>query len=66
MRRSSLLTVTVLCPHFERPVLASRDTQADRLVDCRAKTECVKHETGEDGVTIAIYPGECPVFRRPT
>jgi len=63
MRRSTLLTVTVLCPHFERPVLAKRDEVSERLVDCTSKQECVTHQTGEAGVTVAVYPQGCPVFR---
>jgi hypothetical protein len=57
------LTVTVLCPHFERPVLAKRDEVSERLVDCASKQECVKHQDNDSGVTVAVYPTGCPVFR---
>jgi len=60
MRRSPLLTVQVLCPHFERPVYARKNETADRLVDCASKEECA---TTEPGTTIVIYPKGCPVFR---
>ena len=60
MRRSPLLTVQVLCPHFERPVYAKKNETADRLVDCASKEECA---TAEPGTTIVVYPKGCPVFR---
>ena len=63
MRRSELLVVTVFCPHFERPVGASRNAATERLVDCTAKRDCVREVT--DGVVAATYPAGCPVFRLP-
>jgi len=60
MRRSPLLTVQVLCPHFERPVYAKKNETAVRLVDCASKEECA---TTEPGTTIVVYPKGCPVFR---
>jgi hypothetical protein len=63
MRRSELLTVTVFCPHFERPVSASRNAVNERLVDCKNKHECVRVEQDERGVTVNVYPVGCPVFR---
>jgi len=60
MRRSPLLTVQVLCPHFERPVYARKNEAADKLVDCGSKEECAKTEPG---TTIVVYPRGCPVFR---
>jgi hypothetical protein len=65
MRRSELLTITVFCPHFERPVGASRNTVSDRLVDCASKRECVQESVDERGVTVTVYPNGCPVFRTP-
>jgi hypothetical protein len=65
MRRSELLTVTVFCPHFERPVGASRNAANDRLVDCTSKHECAREERDERGVTVIIHPVGCPVFRVP-
>jgi hypothetical protein len=65
MRRSPALVVTILCPHFERPVAATRNATTERLVDCASKSECVTVTTDERGVTIEVRPQECPVFRRP-
>jgi nitrite reductase/ring-hydroxylating ferredoxin subunit len=59
MRRSQLLTINVLCPHFERPVSAQRNEATGRFVDCAAKAECVKVE---EGTTVVVYPVGCPVF----
>jgi hypothetical protein len=66
VRRSEALTVTVLCPHFERPVLATRNEAAGRLVDCRSKEDCVTRERDEEGRERVEYPQGCPVFRRAT
>jgi hypothetical protein len=68
MRRSELLAVMVFCPHFERPVAASRNQATDRLVDCTAKDTCSRQESSSPdgdsrGVTITVYPQGCPVFR---
>ena len=63
MRRSEALTVTILCPHFERPVTATRNGANERLVDCRDRNECVSVTTDERGVTVTVYPQACPVFR---
>ncbi len=65
MRRSELLVVTVFCPHFERPVSASRNAVNERLVDCTSKRECVRESQDERGVVVATYPVGCPVFRTP-
>jgi hypothetical protein len=64
MRRSVLLSVRVLCPHFERPVTVQRNEQTERLVDCSDKELCVTREMQPSGVAIAIFPSSCPVFRR--
>lgn len=63
MRRSPLLTVTVFCPHFEKPVAAQANAATERLVDCSNKDECVVRETLASGVTVAVFPKGCPVFR---
>jgi hypothetical protein len=63
MRRSPLLTIQVFCPHFERPVHAKQNQATERLVDCDDRALCVTHETSPSGVTIAVYPKGCPVFR---
>jgi hypothetical protein len=64
MRRSEALVVTVMCPHFERPVRATQNAATERLVDCTAKTECASVTTDERGITVSVYPQGCPVFRR--
>ena len=65
MRRSEALRVTVLCPHFGRPVVATRNGMNEKLVDCDSKTECVSIRADERGVAIDVYPAACPVFRQP-
>jgi hypothetical protein len=65
MRRSPSLVVSILCPHFERPVDAVRNTATERLVDCRDKELCATVTTDERGVTITVRPSACPVFRQP-
>jgi hypothetical protein len=64
VRRTVELRVMVLCPHFQRPVEAVRNSMNERLVDCSSKTECRTVETDEAGVTVTVYPPACPVFRR--
>jgi hypothetical protein len=65
VRRTVELRVMVLCPHFQRPVEATRNTMTDRLVDCSSKESCRSVETSEEtGVTVTVYPVACPVFRR--
>ena len=63
MRRSEALTVVVLCPHFERPVQATRNVVSERLVDCASKQECVTVSESASGVKVSVYPSGCPVFR---
>jgi hypothetical protein len=63
MRRSPLLTVQVLCPHFQRPVHAQRNQATDTLVDCESKDECATSVTTDAGAAIVVYPRGCPVFR---
>jgi hypothetical protein len=64
MRRSPLLTVTVHCPHFDRPVQAQRNSAIDRLVACSDADACrdanppVPHGSGH----ARPYPHGCPVF----
>jgi hypothetical protein len=57
--------VTILCPHFARPVSATRNGATDKLVDCVAKDECASVTTDERGVTVTVRPSACPVFRQP-
>jgi hypothetical protein len=63
MRRTSLLSVVVVCPHFQRPVRAQRNEVNERLVDCDSKGECVTRSEDERGVVVTVYPQGCPVFR---
>ena len=63
MRRSPLLTVSILCPHFERPVAAQRNQANDRLVDCADKDHCVSVEVTASGAQVDVRPHTCPVFR---
>ncbi len=65
MRRSENLVVMVFCPHFERPVVATRNQTNERLVDCTSKRECSTDATDERGGVRTIYPAGCPVFRVP-
>jgi hypothetical protein len=63
MRRSPLLTVTVHCPHFDRPVQAQRNAAVDRLVACSDADSCRDPNAAATGVEHARpYPHGCPVF----
>lgn len=63
MRRSPLLTVTVHCPHFSRPVQAQRNAATDRLVWCSDADQCRDaNAVGSDGEHARPYPHGCPVF----
>jgi hypothetical protein len=64
VQRSQNLVVIVLCPHFQKPVRATRNQAIDRLVDCESKDECVTRSTDERGAERREYPFGCPVFRR--
>jgi hypothetical protein len=63
MRRSEALTVSILCAHFERPVVATRNAVNDKLVDCRDKDQCATVTVDERGVEVRVYPRGCAVFR---
>jgi hypothetical protein len=63
MRRSPLLTVSILCPHFGRPVTAQRNEANERLVDCSDKDACAEVTVTEGGATVTVRPTGCPVFR---
>jgi hypothetical protein len=63
MRRSPLLTVTVHCPHFDKPVRAERNTAIDRLVSCSDAEACRDANAHASGHEHARpYPHGCPVF----
>ena len=53
----------VLCPHFQRPVEATRNQMNERLIDCAEKQACRTVEERE-ALTVVVYPEGCPVFRR--
>ena len=63
MRRSPLLTVSILCPHFGRPVTAQRNEATDGLVDCSDKDACAQVTVTASGATVTVRPKDCPVFR---
>jgi hypothetical protein len=63
VRRSILLKVAVYCPHFRRPVEATRNEAIDRLVACSDSESC------RDPAPAAAppdhqrpFPRGCPVF----
>ncbi len=67
MRRSPLLTVTVHCPHFDRPVEAQKNTAIDRLVACADSERCRDPAAPSTAASDAReparpYPHGCPVF----
>jgi hypothetical protein len=66
MRRSELLRVTVHCPHFNRPVLATKNAaisgDGGRLCDCQEKDVCRAPASREAGEHERPYPHGCPVF----
>lgn len=66
MRRSERLKVTVHCPHFHRPVSATRNIAGDpdfgRLVDCDEKDACRGAAEATQGEHARPYPHGCPVF----
>lgn len=64
VRRSEALRVTIVCPHFARPVVATRNAMNDKLVDCSDKDACVTVTTDERGVAVEVRPAACPVFRK--
>jgi hypothetical protein len=64
VRRSEHLRITILCPHFARPVVATRNAVNEKLVDCDDKQACVTVRGDERGTTVEVYPPACPVFRQ--
>ena len=69
MRRSELLKVTVHCPHFARPVTATRNAVIDRLVACDESDACRDPApppgtapNGFDVPQARPFPRGCPVF----
>ncbi len=62
MRRSVLLTVIVHCPHFGRPVTATRNEAVDWLVACSDSDRCREPAPAAPGEHERPYPRGCPVF----
>jgi hypothetical protein len=63
VRRSVLLTVVVHCPHFGRPVSATRNLAIDRLVACSDADRCRDPvPAAAPGEPERPYPRGCPVF----
>jgi hypothetical protein len=63
MHRSPLLTVTVHCPHFQRPVAAQRNQATDRLVWCSDQEACRDPQSAANpGEHARSFPHGCPVF----
>jgi hypothetical protein len=66
MRRSVLLQVVVHCPHFGRPVTATRNQAIDRLGACSDAHLCRDQDlppaAPEPGEHQRPYPHGCPVF----
>ncbi|HEY2903014.1 MAG TPA: hypothetical protein VGL59_20700 [Polyangia bacterium] len=61
--RSQSLKVVVFCPHFSRPVTATRNLAIDRLVACEDSEKCRDHAAVAEGNEHARpYPHACPVF----
>lgn len=65
------LKVVVHCPHFARPVTATRNLAIDRLVACSDSELCrapaqagatVDGTSGERQESDRPYPRGCPVF----
>jgi hypothetical protein len=58
-----LLEVVAYCPHFGRPVTASRNLITDRLVACSDSERCRDPApTGQPPDHDRPYPRGCPVF----
>jgi hypothetical protein len=63
MRRSVLLKVAVFCPHFKRPVEATRNLAIDRLVACADSESCRDPAPAEElPEHRRPFPHGCPVF----
>jgi hypothetical protein len=63
VRRSVFLKVAVYCPHFQRPVEATRNEAIDRLVACSDSDRCRSREpAAHGGEHERPFPRGCPVF----
>jgi hypothetical protein len=55
--------VTVFCPHFARPVAATRNQAIDRLVACDESEHCRDPAPSPSAPAPARpYPRGCPVY----
>ncbi len=63
MQRSVSLRVVVHCPHFGRPVSATRNLAIDKLVAC-ADSELCRDPSAPSTPPehTRVYPRGCPVF----
>ncbi len=59
MRRLDLVPATVFCPHFKRPVKATRNLAIDRLVACDDSERCRDPAPPDP---LRPFPAACPVF----
>jgi hypothetical protein len=63
VRRSELLKVQVVCPHFKRPVVADYNASIGRLVACADSESCRDPAPPvADGEHARPFPHGCPVF----
>jgi hypothetical protein len=66
MRRLELVPTTTFCPHFGRPVAATRNDaiSGGRLVDCAEKDACRDPAPEASGPHdhARPFPHGCPVF----
>jgi hypothetical protein len=63
VRRSVLLKVAVYCPHFQRPVEATRNAAIDRLVACSSSGGCRDAAPADElPEHQRPFPRGCPVF----
>jgi hypothetical protein len=63
MQRSVSLQVVVHCPHFGRPVNATRNLAIDKLVACSDSERCRDpHPESAPSEPARPFPRGCPVF----
>jgi len=63
VQRSVSLSVVVHCPHFGRPVTATRNLAIDKLVACSDSELCRDANHGSTAPEHARpFPRGCPVF----
>ena len=63
MQRSVSLNVIVHCPHFGRPVTATRNLAIDKLVACSDSERCRDPDPAATPPEhVRPFPRGCPVF----